>query len=207
MDVSSAATLIIAIVPFDQIPVDFSDSSKASQLTGAPGTLQRAGKHLGKTQSAQPFLEPARIALATFCERQVSKSRVLTRESPSGFPVSGQVNDRKHLVHGSPDLARPLRHIIRNSRDLLGVLDEEQVVITKVLPSFMCQWKFFVLKQRLPLLPPWKRGIKDNSIFPYHSHVTISLIFRRLGFSLVPQFRATGATSRASSADSRNAFE
>lgn len=39
------------------------------------------------------------------------------------------------------------------------------------------------------------------------SHVTISLIFRRLGFSLVPQFPATGATSRSSSADSRNAFE
>jgi hypothetical protein len=100
VDVNGSATLVIAIVPFDQIPVDFSDSSKASQLTGAPGTLQWAGKHLGKTQSAQPFLEPARIALATFCERQVSKSRVLTRESPSGFPVSCQVNDLKRSVGG-----------------------------------------------------------------------------------------------------------
>src|SRR6478672_11492539 len=99
MDLGTAATLIIAIIPFDQIPVDFSDSSKASQFTGAPGTLQRARKHFGKTQSAQPFLEAARIALATFCERQVSKSRVLTRESPSGFPMPGQVNYRKHLVH------------------------------------------------------------------------------------------------------------
>src|SRR5215470_13119549 len=93
------ATLVIAIVPLDQIPVDFSDSSKAGQLTSASDTLQWAGKHLGKTQSAQPFLEPPRAALAAFCQRQVGKSRVLTRESPRGFPVSCQVNDLKRLVH------------------------------------------------------------------------------------------------------------
>src|SRR5436190_23174576 len=98
-DFGSAVPLILTIVPFDQIRVDFSDSSKASQLARAPGALQRARKHLGKTQSAQPFLEAARIALATFCQRQVGKSRVLTRESPSGFPMPGKVNYRKHLVH------------------------------------------------------------------------------------------------------------
>ena len=86
MDVNSTATLVLAIVPFDQIPVDFSDSSKAGQLTGAPGTLQRAGKHLGKTQSMQPFLEPARIALATFCERQVGKARVLAERVQAVSP-------------------------------------------------------------------------------------------------------------------------
>src|SRR5262249_44918884 len=46
-DLGSAASLIFTIVPFDQILVDFSHGSKTSQLTGAPGTLQRAGKHLG----------------------------------------------------------------------------------------------------------------------------------------------------------------
>ena len=50
-------------------------------------------------QSAQPFGKPARVALATFCQRQVGKSRVLARERPRGFPVSCQVNDLKHLVH------------------------------------------------------------------------------------------------------------
>src|SRR4029453_6346350 len=84
-----AAPLVIAIVPFDQILVDFSHSSKTSQLTGAPGTLQWAGKHLGKSQSTQPILQPTRIAFATFCERQVREARVLARESPSGFSVSG----------------------------------------------------------------------------------------------------------------------
>ena len=71
VDVSSKATLILAIVPFEQVPVDFSYSSEAGQLAGPGGTLQRAGKHLGESHSAQPFLKPARIALATFCERQV----------------------------------------------------------------------------------------------------------------------------------------
>src|SRR5215510_9536498 len=88
-DLGSAASLIFTIVPFDQILVDFSHGSKTSQLTGAPGTLQRAGKHLGKSQSTQPILEPSRIALATFCERQVGKSCVLARDSPSGFAVPG----------------------------------------------------------------------------------------------------------------------
>src|SRR4029077_2758975 len=129
MDLGTAATLIIAIVPFDQVPVDFSDSSKASQFTGAPGTLQRAGEHLGEGQSTQPIGEPARVAFATFCQRYVGKSRELARERPRGFPVSCQVNYRKHFVHRLPS-------------------------------SFMCQWKIFVLKQRLLLVPPQKRGIK-----------------------------------------------
>ncbi len=99
VDVSGKATLILAIVPFEQVTVDFSHSSKASQLAGPGGTLQRAGKHPGESHSTQSFLEPARIALAPFCERQVSKSRVLACDSPGGFPVSGQVNDRKHFAH------------------------------------------------------------------------------------------------------------
>src|SRR5215467_7392736 len=99
VDISGEAALILAVVPFEQVPVDFSHSSKASQLAGSGSALQRAGKHLGESHSAQPFLKPARIALATLCQRQVRKSRVLARERPRGFPMSGQVNDRKHFAH------------------------------------------------------------------------------------------------------------
>src|SRR5437870_656727 len=99
VDVSGKATLILAIVPFEQVTVDFSHCSKAGQLAGSSGTLQRAGKYLGESHSTQPFLKPAGIALATFCERQVGKARVLARERPRGFPVPGQVNDRKHFAH------------------------------------------------------------------------------------------------------------
>src|SRR5262245_24209217 len=99
VDISGEAALILAVVPFEQVPVDFSHSSKASQLAGPPRTLQRAGKHLSERHAAQPFLKSARIALATFCQRQIRKSRVLARERPRGFPMSGQVNDRKHFAH------------------------------------------------------------------------------------------------------------
>src|SRR2546426_7175961 len=51
VDVSGKATLILAIVPFEQVPIDFSHSSKASQLAGPGGTLQRAGKHLCESYS------------------------------------------------------------------------------------------------------------------------------------------------------------
>ena len=60
---------------------------------------------------------------------------------------------------------------------------------------------------KTPFVAPVETGNQNNRPSRATSHVTISLIFRRLGFSLVPQFRATGATSRASSADNRNAFE
>src|SRR5207248_7303507 len=63
VNVSGKATLILAIVPFEQVPIDFSHSSKPSQLAGPGGTLQRAGKHLGESYSTQPFLKPACIAL------------------------------------------------------------------------------------------------------------------------------------------------
>src|SRR5262249_32440569 len=69
VDISGEAALILAVVPFEQVPVDFGHSSKARQLAGSGSTLQRAGKHLGESHSAQPFLKPARIALATFCQR------------------------------------------------------------------------------------------------------------------------------------------
>src|SRR5437773_3513346 len=99
VNVSGKAALILAIVPFEQVPIDFSHSSKASQLAGPGGTLQRAGKHLGESYSTQPFLKPACIALAAFRERQVGKSSVLARERPRGFPVPGEVNDRQHFAH------------------------------------------------------------------------------------------------------------
>src|SRR4029450_12396501 len=79
LDFGSASPLVIAIVPFDQITATFGHGSKAGQLAGAPGTLQRAGKHLAKTQFTQPFFEPARIALATFCQRQGGKCLVWVR--------------------------------------------------------------------------------------------------------------------------------
>src|SRR5262249_50872988 len=99
LDAGGQATLILAIVPFEQVPLDFRHRAKTSQFAGPGGTLQGAGKHLGESYSPQPFLQPTGIALATFCKRQIGKSRVLARERPRGFSVSGQVNDGKLVAH------------------------------------------------------------------------------------------------------------
>src|SRR3989454_8007815 len=60
VDVSGKATLILAVVPFEQVPVDCRHRAKASQLAGPGGPLQGAGQHLGESHSTHPFLKPAR---------------------------------------------------------------------------------------------------------------------------------------------------
>src|SRR5262249_37580207 len=123
VDVSGKTALILAIVPFDQVPVDFSHGAKASQLAGPGRTLQGAGKHLGESHSTQPFLQPTGIALATFGERQIGQSRVLARERPRGFSVSGQVNDGKLVAHDLLFLVA--RSIGGAMRVLMGGLQQE----------------------------------------------------------------------------------
>ena len=99
VDLGGAATLILAVVPFEQsrsisatAPKPASSQVRVARCNGLVNTL-------AKVSSTQPFREPAGIALATFCQRQVGKSRVLARERPRGFPVPGEVNDRQHFVH------------------------------------------------------------------------------------------------------------
>jgi hypothetical protein len=55
MNVRRAATFVVAIVPFHQVPVDFGPIAKAGQFAGPGHALKWDGEHLGKTQPAQPF--------------------------------------------------------------------------------------------------------------------------------------------------------
>jgi hypothetical protein len=77
MDVRGTATLIFAVVPFEQVPIDLSYRPKASELTSPGGALQWAGKHPNERQTAETLLKPARIVFPTVCERQIGKSCVL----------------------------------------------------------------------------------------------------------------------------------
>jgi hypothetical protein len=63
VDVSRKTTLVLPIVPSEQVPVDFSHSSEAGQLARSDGTLQRTGKHPSESQSPQPFRKPARMTI------------------------------------------------------------------------------------------------------------------------------------------------
>jgi hypothetical protein len=55
------------------------------------------------------------------------------------------------VKRSSADLVRSLRNIMRHSRDLLGVLNEEQVVITKVQ---LVHVEILRPQTKTPLSPP-----------------------------------------------------
>ena len=93
MDFFCAFPFVLAVVPFDQVGIDFGSIAKARQLTSTPRALQRAGENLGETQSFQPFTKPSCVALAAIGQRQIGESGVLARETPCGLAVPREVND------------------------------------------------------------------------------------------------------------------
>src|SRR5262245_20367107 len=93
-------SLILAVVPFQQIGIDFGDAPKAGQFTCPAGALQGAGEDLDERQSLQTLLKPGGVALAALGQRQIGQSCVLAREAPRGLTVPGQVNDGKRFAHG-----------------------------------------------------------------------------------------------------------
>src|SRR5215510_8096536 len=103
-DLGGAASLILAVVPFDQLTIHFSHGPEAGQRAGPGGALQGTGIDLGERQAAQPCPELAGVALAALSQWQVGQSRVLAREAPGRLAVPGQINDRQLFTH---DLATP----------------------------------------------------------------------------------------------------
>jgi hypothetical protein len=87
MDLRSAQTLVFAVVPFEQVTIDFGLSAETSQLAGPGCASQRTRKYPGETPYAQLFSELTSIALAAVGEREVGKSGVLARETPRSLTV------------------------------------------------------------------------------------------------------------------------
>src|SRR5882762_6503999 len=108
MDLDRGKTLILAIIPLEQIAIDFGYGPEPGQLTSPRRTLQWARKHFFKIQSSQSFSERACILLAALCKWKVSQPCMLTREAPLGLAVPGQVNNRKLVAHGSFLVGRAL---------------------------------------------------------------------------------------------------
>jgi hypothetical protein len=95
MDFHTAKTLVLAIVPLQEITVDLRNLGEPRQFTRTFGALQRAAKHLVEGQSLQSLAESTCIALASFGKWKVSESGVLARQTPSRFAVACEINDRK----------------------------------------------------------------------------------------------------------------
>src|SRR5205823_14926360 len=99
MNLRGSKSFIIAVVPFDQITIDFGGSREAGQFTSASGALQWTSEDLRESQSGQPRSKVPCVALALFGQRQVSKTCVLAAKAPGGLAVSRQVKHGKNFSH------------------------------------------------------------------------------------------------------------
>ena len=107
-DLVCAETLVLTVVPFDQIAIDFGYGPEPGQLTCPYRALQWARKHLPEIQSSQSFSQRAGVLLAALRQWKIGKPRMLPRQAPSGLAVPGQVNNRKLLVDGSVPMGSAL---------------------------------------------------------------------------------------------------
>jgi len=62
MNLDSAATLVLAVVPFEEVAIGFGYGPESGQLAGPRRALQWTGQHLGERESLQPFPKPACVA-------------------------------------------------------------------------------------------------------------------------------------------------
>jgi len=107
-DLVCAETLVLTVVPFDQIAIDFGNCPEPGQLTCPRRALQWARKNLSEIQSSQSFSERAGVLLAALRQWKIGKPRMLTRQAPRGLAVPGQVNNRKLVADGSVPVGRAL---------------------------------------------------------------------------------------------------
>src|SRR5439155_25823917 len=97
-NVGARATLVRAVVPFQEVGLDFRRRAEASQLARSDRPLQGAREHRGERQSLEPLSEPDGLGFALRGQRQVGRSRVLTRDGPGRLTVPRQVYDRKRVA-------------------------------------------------------------------------------------------------------------
>jgi hypothetical protein len=76
-NLDGTATLILAVVPFQQIAIDRGLGPEAGQLAGPGGALQGTGEDQSEPQPLQPLSETAGVTLTTIGQGQVGQSRML----------------------------------------------------------------------------------------------------------------------------------
>ena len=87
LDFRGGESFVIAIIPFDEVGVDFGCLTEAGKLARAPRPKQRTGKHFAELLIFEPLAELAGIALTAWGERQVRQPCVLAAQCPGGFAV------------------------------------------------------------------------------------------------------------------------
>src|SRR4029077_13471474 len=95
-DFAGRATLVVAVVPFEQVGINFGGVAEPSECAGASRTLKGAGENPIKLQSLKALAEPSGLAFALFCERNIRASRMLAACAPFGFAMADEIDARKH---------------------------------------------------------------------------------------------------------------
>src|SRR5262249_8214648 len=103
-----SAAIVIAVVPLDEVGIDFRHRPEADQLTSTHGATQRTGKYLRERQSFQSRPESSGVSLPLFGQRQIGERCVVTRSAPGRGAMSRHVNDAEFFafatVHADPSL-------------------------------------------------------------------------------------------------------
>src|SRR4051794_17155313 len=77
-DPISFLTFEIAIVPFDQVRIQFCNAPVARKLASAGGTLEWARKYFGELYRFQPMTKLLSLLFAHSSQGEISQARVLT---------------------------------------------------------------------------------------------------------------------------------
>src|SRR5262249_1362215 len=96
---NSAAALVITVIPFQQVAIDLGNVPEAGQFACSGRARQRTGEHFGEGVATQPLCETAGVVFTTLGQRQIGESRMLARQAPGGFAMSGRVNNRQRSAH------------------------------------------------------------------------------------------------------------
>src|SRR5215216_528133 len=76
VDLCRSQTFVVAVVPFDQITIDFSYGSKARQFTSSKSALQWAGQDSREIGFSQAVPKTQRIAFTARRQRQIRQACV-----------------------------------------------------------------------------------------------------------------------------------
>ena len=90
-DVACQLPLEAAVVPLDQVVIDFRASPEAGQLTGLRGPQQRTGENAAEGKLPQPPAQLPCMLLPPFIQRQVGSTRVLVGVGLGRVAVPGEI--------------------------------------------------------------------------------------------------------------------
>jgi len=110
MDLCECPPFVITVIPLDQVPVERCEAAKAGELTGSERPPERTREHVIELQVFEPGAERASLFLAMGREREIGKSGVLARDTPSRLSVPHEIDIASNCgAHETPVLAAGLR--------------------------------------------------------------------------------------------------